>query len=113
MSKKKIKLEKGKFYYAYGGGKHPAQIYEIDKKHKTYISIKTGTTGNKDMLSIKPIQKGYSKGFVHKRPFEGTRSDYGDKELLGLAFDPEDATTIEQIKKRTPHRTKRAKQRYK
>ena len=113
MSRRKTKLQEGKFYYAFGGGKHPSQVYEIDKKHKTYKSIKTGTTQNKDMIPIKSIQKGYKNSFVHKIPFEGTRSDYGDKELVGLSFDSSDYITIEQIKKRKPKRSRRAKERYK
>ncbi len=113
MAKKKTKLEIGKFYYIFGGKPHPAQIYEIDKKYKTYKSIKTGTTKRSDMTPIKPIQNGYEKSFVHKRPVEGVRSDYGDRELVGLAFDPSDESTINTIKQRKPKRTKKAKLRYK
>lgn len=113
MSKKKTRLEVGKFYYIYGGKPHPAQIYEFDKKHKTYKSIKVGTTKRKDMIPIKPIQKGYSESFVHNRPFEGVRSDYGDNELTGLKFHLFDSSTIEAIKKRKTHKTKKAKARYK
>lgn len=113
MGKKKQKLEIGKFYYIFGGKPHPAQIYAINKKHKTYKSIKTGTTKNKDMIQVKPIQKGKKESYVHKRPFEGVRSDYGDNELQGLAFHSSDMATINEIKKRNPHRTKKAKKRYK
>ena len=113
MSKrKKIKLETGKFYYMYAGKPHPARIFKIDKKHKTYLSIKTGTTQRKDMIPIKPIQKG-KNSFVHKRPYEGVRSDYGDRELFGLSFNPSDDTKIKEIEKRKPKRTKKAKMRYK
>lgn len=112
MARRKIKLEVGKFYYAFGGGKHPAQIYEIDKTHKTYKSIKTGTTKSKDMIVIKPIQKGHEESYVHKRPFEGIHSDYG-KELLGLSFNPADYPEIEKIKKRRTKKSKKAKERYK
>lgn len=111
--KREIKLEIGKFYYAYGGGKHPALIFKINKKHKTYISIKIGTTQNDDMIPIKPVQKGYKNSFVHKRPFEGTRVDYGDKELLGISINPSDLSKIELIKTKVPKRSKRAKLRYK
>ena len=57
MSRRKTKLQEGKFYYAFGGGKHPSQVYEIDKKHKTYKSIKTGTTQNKDMILLNLFKK--------------------------------------------------------
>lgn len=112
MSRRKTKLVVGKFYYAYGGNAHPAQIYEKTTKG-TYKSIKTGTTKRKDMLEIRPIQKGYKKGFIHKRPFEGTRQDYGDKELIGLAFDPTDSAKIEEVKKRKSNLTRSAKKAYK
>ena len=113
MSKKQIQLEIGKFYYAYGGGMHPAQIYEIDSQHGTYKSIKTGTTQGKDMIMVKPIQEGLNKSFIHKRPFEGTRADYGNKELLGLEFNPDDSLIIEEIKKRKTKKSRRAKLCYK
>lgn len=113
MAKRKVKLETGKFYYAYGGIKHPAQIYEKDRKHGTYRAIKTGTTPSKDMVKIKPIQKGVEYSYINKRPFEGTRKDYGNKELKGLVFDPSDYIEIEAIKTRKPRRTRRAKEKYK
>ena len=97
MAKRKHKLRIGKFYYAYGGTKHPAQIY---KKRK-------------DMVAIRPIQKGVQQSYVNKRPFEGTRKDYGDRELLGLVFDPSDSEEIEMIKTRKPRQTRRAKEKYK
>lgn len=113
MAKRKHKLRIGKFYYAYGGTKHPAQIYKKDKVHGTYLSIKTGTTQRKDMVAIRPIQKGVQHSYVNKRPFEGTRKDYGDRELLGLVFDPSDSEEIEMIKTRKPRQTRRAKEKYK
>ena len=112
MSKRKGKLELNKFYIAYGGNSHPAKIYE-KTAIGTYKSIKTGTTPSKDMVKIKPIQKGYMSSYVHKRPFEGTKKDYGDKELLGLKFDPSDNKTLEEIKQRKSKLTKSAKKAYK
>lgn len=113
MPKKKIELQVGNFYTIYGGGSHPSLIYEEDKNHKTYISLKFGTSNGKHMVEIHPIQEGYEKGFVHSRPFEGTRNDYGNYVLIGLYIDPRDESIIEKIKKKTPHRTKNAKKRYK
>ena len=112
MGKRKNKLELGKFYMAYGGNSHPAKIYEKTARG-TYKSFKTGTTPNKDMIKIKPIQKGYKASFVHKRPFEGVRHDYGDKELFGLEFHPSDKETLEEIKNRKPRLSKGAKKAYK
>lgn len=57
MGKRKCKLEIGKFYHAYGGKPHPAQIYK-KTSHGTYVSVKTGTTNGPDMIPIKPTQKG-------------------------------------------------------
>ncbi len=101
-----------KFYYSYGGGAHPSLIYE-KTQHKTYKSVKFGTTKKKHMTEIKPIQKGHEKSYVHNRPFEGTRIDYGDRELKGLAINDEDKNFIDQIKKRKPQRSARARKHYK
>lgn len=109
MAKKnRCKLENGKFYDSYGGESHPALIFEKTNKN-TYKSIKFGTTKNKHMTKIKPIQKGYEKSYVLNRPFEGTRKDYGDRELLGLSIHKKDVDLIEEIKKRPSHKSKRAK----
>ena len=113
MSKKKMKLELGNFYMIYGGGRHPSLVYAYDEKHNTYISIKFGTSGGKHMIKILPIQKGYSDSFVHSRPFEGTRNDYGDYILIGLSINPNDENTIKTIKGRKHRLTKNAKKRYK
>ena len=112
--KKKNKLVIGKFYLIYGGSPHPAQIFMIDTKHKTFLSIKFGTTQGKHMVRIHPIQKGRgNEQYAHKRPFEGVRSDYSDKEMLGFAVDDKDYQIIEEIKKRNPMKTSKAKKRYK
>ena len=110
--KAKKKLIVGRFYMAYGGHKHPAHIYAFDAKHKTYISIKFGTTQGKHMTEIHSIQIGVPRSFVHNRPFEGTRKDYGDKELMGLSIDNRDIEIIEYVKNQRPNKSKRAKQRY-
>ena len=109
---KKINLEVGKFYMSYGGSAHPALIYEKTCLG-TYKSIKFGTTKRKHMTEINPIQKGYEKSFVQNRPFEGTRADFGDKELEGLQIQSEDIPLIEEIKKKESRKTKRASSRYK
>ena len=112
MSKKrKIKLEIDKFYYAYGGKAHPACIFE-KTDIGTYKSIKTGTTDGKSMIEIKPTQIGTEHSYINNRPFEGTRRDYGDKELLGIAFDESDFDTINKVKTRKPKLTKNARLAY-
>ena len=111
--KYEMKITIGKFYMVYAGPPHPAYVYEIDKRHKTFKSIKFGTTKAKHMTEIHPLQEGCEKQFVHNRPFEGVRSDYGDKELLGLQIDKRDYDIIEKIKTREATKSKRAKMRYK
>ena len=101
------------FYKAYGGPAHPAQIFLFDKNHKTYISIKFGTSKGRHMTKIHPIQRGYEISYVRNRPFEGTKEDYDDEELIGFKVDPRDAELIETIKARTPDRSRKARKRYK
>ena len=113
MAKRKCKLEIGKFYYVYGGTMHPALIFEYDEKHKTYKSIKFGTTKRKHMTEIIPIQEGIDQSFVVNRPIEGVRDDYGNEELLGLKINEQNLAFIEEIKTKESIKTKRAKQRYK
>ena len=50
------------------------------------------------MTEIKPIQKGYDVSYVKNRPFEGTRQDYGNRELEGLEINPINKELIEEIK---------------
>lgn len=113
LKKNRIKIEINRFYMVYAGSPHPAFVYEIDKKHKTFKSIKFGTTKAKHMTEIHSLQTTSLKQFVHNRPFEGVRSDYGDKELVGLSINKLDYPIIEEIKKREPNKSKRAKLRYK
>ena len=111
--KKKAKLIIGRFYLIYGGVPHPSKIFMYDSKHKTYLSLKFGTTKVRHMTKIHPIQKGHNEQYVHNRPFEGVRSDYGEKELKGLETNVEDELTFDEIKKREPVRTNKAKKRHK
>ena len=108
MSKKKKKIIVGMFYHFYNGPAHPAMVYENVKKYGTYRAIKTGTTKRKDMIKIKPIQSG-KETFVHLRPVEGTRRDFGERELKDLSFNADDQEIIDEIKKRKPKLTKSAK----
>lgn len=107
MSKKKTKLEIGKFYYIYGGGAHPSYIFEITN-YGTFKAIKFGTTKGKHMTEIKPIQNGYKCSYVYNRPFEGIRSDFGERELIGLEINSDDFSIVEQIKKRPSRMTRNA-----
>ena len=110
--KKKAKLIIGCFYLIYGGTPHPSLVVSYNAKHKTYISIKFGTTKGKHMTRIHPIQNGQNQQYVHNRPVEGTRDDYSENELLGMQLDERDNNIIETIKNKVPIKTKNAKKRY-
>ena len=111
--KKKKKLIIGHFYLIYGGPPHPSKIYMYDSKHKTYLSLKFGTTKVRHVIRIHPIQKNQKEQYVHNRPFEGVKSDYGEKELIGLETSLEDEPVFNEIKKRKPVKTSKAKRRHK
>ena len=113
MSKRKSKLEINKFYYIYAGKMHPALIFKIDKNHKTYISIKFGTSKTRHTLKIHPITKSVKEQYVQNKPYEGIKTDYSDKELLGFKIDCRDESILETIKQREPKRTRKARLRYK
>ena len=110
---KKTKLIIGKFYVIFIGKPHPSIVYFYNSKHKTYFSIKFGTTKGRHMTKVHPIQKDGNGQYVNNRPFEGTRNDFGDKELPDLCVDERDVAVLEEIKKKKPVQTKRAKKRYK
>ena len=111
--KKKHRLKINCFYKVYGGQSHPAFIFAYVSDRKTYLSFKFGTTQGRHMTEIHPIQQGYLKSFVRNRPFEGTRDDYGDEELIGLHLDSRDKEILESIKLKQPDRSIRARKRYK
>ena len=111
MAKRKIKLKEERFYIMYGGNTHPAFIYK-KTNHGTFLAIKIGTTFRKGMIAIHPVQKEYSINYVHYRPFEGTRKDFGNKELLGMCFDLRDQNILQEIKKRKSKLTRSAKKSY-
>ena len=112
MSKKRNKLEINKFYYSYGGNQHPSLIFEYDSIHKTYKALKFGTTKGRHMTEIHPLKDTQVQQYVHNRPFEGVRSDFGDQELIGFAINDLDAKLLDEIKKKEPIRSKKSKQRY-
>lgn len=84
-------------------------FYLKKTKYGTYLAIKTGTTCGKNMIPIAPTQEGINISYINNRPFEGTRRDFGDRELLGLSFNPSDNAIIEEVKKRKPRQTRSAK----
>ncbi len=112
MSKSKSKIQLNNFYHLYGGGRHTSFVYKKNSEKKTYTSLKFGTTKTKDSILIKPID-GKKTKYVHKRPYEGKRSDYGSRPLDGMSLNQDDSKTFEEIKQRRPKLTRRAKNNYK
>lgn len=99
--KGKIKLIKGNFYPVRDGSKrgHPGYLY--NSNNGIYDSVITGTTKTKHNIEIHPTDKRVQKSFIKKRPFRGTRSDYGNKVYSDMAFDEYSMKKAEQIMKKT------------
>lgn len=100
MSKRKSikkKLRKGKFYLVHDGSKkgHPGMIFWKSDKKNLYLSLTTGTSYNKDLISLRyPTDKNTKKSFVNRRPFLGKRKDYGNKEFYDMKFCKGDKKSI-------------------
>ena len=123
MSKRKRKpkshsllLEKGHFYNVHDRSKkgHPGRIEKIDLENDIYLSVTTGSM-TKEEYNQKPFRKDYEeleqatskdvfKSFIHKRPFIGTRDDYGDTKYETMEFDEVDLPKVKKVLKRTPRK---------
>ena len=117
MSKKrkhKIKLEVNKFYRVLDGSPsgHPGEIYRIDYGSDTFYAIVTGSM-TFDEFYKKGLRKGYFKlqkpiderveiSLVKKRPFIGSRNDYGEKEYKDMKFSDKDMVLVVSIQKNNP-----------
>ena len=118
MSKKKrkhtIKLEIGRFYRVLDGspGGHPGQIFKIDDEEKLFYAVVTGSMTKEEFAQF-GIRKGYIKlkvptdtkvdiSLVKKRPFVGTRDDYGEKEYEDMSFDENDFYIVLKIQNNNP-----------
>ena len=118
MSKKKrkhlIKLEVGKFYRVLDGSPtgHPGHIYRIDFGQDTFYAIITGSMTIEEFMRS-GTRKGFIKlnkstdnnveiSLVKKRPFIGTRDDFGEKEYLDMKFDKDDRFIILMVQKNNP-----------
>ena len=103
MSKKKgkIKIVEGSFYNVRDGSQkgHPGKVYNADYVNGEYDSIITGTTKRSGMIEINPTSEKVKRSFIRKRPFRGTRSDYGNEELKNLKFDKDAEQKSELVKK--------------
>ena len=109
--KRKTKLFKGKFYASYPNGGHPALIYRKNKKKNLYDAVIFGTTPGHHRIELsEPISKSISRSVIHTRPIRGTRSDFGDKELIGLIISKTDKPKIMVVKRKKPQETKKYKE---
>lgn len=102
MSKKKgkIKLIEGRFYNVRDGSTkgHPGKVFKADYNNGEYDSVVTGTTRKSGMIPINPTSKGVKKSYIKKRPFRGTRNDYGNEELKNIKFDLDAEKKAEAVK---------------
>lgn len=100
MPKKRItkkQLLKGRFYIVHDGSKsgHPGMIYWKNDNKNMYLSLTTGTTYNKDLITLShPTDDSTKTSFVYQRPFLGKRKDYGNKILIGMRFHKKDKKII-------------------
>lgn len=105
--KRRIKLLRGKFYFCYTVGIHPALIFKKNKKKNRYDALIFGTTeGHHRIILKKPLSKGINKSVIHSKPLRGTRIDFGDRELEGMKVSKEDKPLLNSIKKIKPQETK-------
>lgn len=118
VKKHKIVLEIGKFYNVHEGSAkgHPGRIEKADYSKNEFLSVtthslseheynekKVNKTFRKDFLELKSATtEDVFKSFIHRRPFLGTRDDYGEKEYPNMSFSEKDTNKIEKVKTRKP-----------
>lgn len=126
MSKRKRKkpknhlivLKEGRFYNVHDGSRkgHPGRIEIADYINNVFFSItthsltedeymqrKANSSFRKDYIELSvPTSQDVYKSYINKRPFIGTRDDFGDKEYLDMAFNREDEKKIDKVKKKKP-----------
>ena len=104
------RIRKGRFYLIHDGSKtgHPGMVYWKSDKKNIYLSLTTGTTHNKESISLRfPIDKTIKRSYVNKRPFLGRRKDYGSKEMQDMRFNKKDKKLIlTKISKKEPRYSK-------
>ena len=107
-------LEVGKFYNAHDRSNkgHPCRIEMADYKNDLYLSITTGSLTEEECkngikrkdyyeMSHKTSNNVY-KSLINKRPFLGTRDDYGDKEFEDMSIHFSDEPIVIKVLKKTP-----------
>lgn len=109
-----IELLEGEFYNVHDGSYsgHPGRIEKADKLNDIYLSTTTGSMNKeeysknktrKNHIELKhPTDKKVYKSFINKKPFIGTRNDYGNKHYPDMKYHKDDIKTVEKIKKKKP-----------
>ena len=121
MSKKKkkpkisnTKLEVGKFYNVHDQSEkgHPGRIEKADEINDQYLAVTTRSLTKEEYKSGKwkkqyvelnvPTSKDVYKSILHKKPFKGSRLDFGNKEFTNLKIHKTDEKKVAQIKNKKP-----------
>ena len=109
-SKRRIKIRRGKFYIYYPNGSHPSLIFSKNKRKNRYDAIVFGTTPGRHRIKLDhPMSPNVEMSVVQTRPVRGVRSDFGDKEVIGLYINKDDKIKIEIIKRRKPKKSAKYK----
>ena len=110
--RKKIRIQKGKFYATFhtGGRGHPSLVYRQSKKKNKYWIVVFDTAPRDDRKLLKyPIEASVEKSYIQKRPVIASHGDLGDHILYGLAINKADKPIVEIIKRKKPLLTKKYK----
>lgn len=106
-------LKVGNFYNVHDGSSsgHPGRIEIANPKNDTYISVTTRslTEGEynkkkfrKDYKELKTTtSKDVYKSLIHRRPFKGSKFDYG-KEYPNLKIGKNDEETVKSVMRGNP-----------
>ena len=112
--KHKIKLVIGGYYNVHDGSPsgHPGQIADANYEDDIYLCVTLGSltkkkkkngTKRKDFLflSVKTSTDVY-KSLINKRPFLGTRDDYGDVEYINIKISEKDYNIVKDVLTKKP-----------
>ena len=109
-----LELMRGCFYNVHEGSRtgHPGRIEIVDRRNDIYVSVTTRSLTKEEYLKNKkrkdyvplsrPTTKDVYKSYIHKRPFKGSRDDYGDVEYKNMTISETDEHLVKQALKRNP-----------
>ena len=110
----KIKLEIGGYYNVHDGSPsgHPGQIAEANYEEDIYLCVTLGSLTEeevknnvyrKDYKVLKvPTSNDVFRSLIHRRPFLGTRDDYGDIEYLEVKISEKDFKIVKEVLTKKP-----------